>query len=213
MANDTNIKSRFFGPNAGNTQITAASDTNLAAEQDPADGADLTLTTAAGNDSICGPGFSQQVKLVSGTGDDNSDVTYTIIGTDAFGASQTEDITGPAGGATVISVLFYRTVTKVTGNGAASVDISMGTVAVFSAPVFNGRTRVRGFTGVAAAGNLEISSASTAGTVEMQTIAAAGTYQPHVPHNGILCPAGAFLGTNTDIMDGANTGLTVYFDG
>ena len=32
---------------------------------------------------LCGPGFAQQVKLVSGTGDDNSDVTYTIIGTDA----------------------------------------------------------------------------------------------------------------------------------
>ena len=32
MANDTNIKSKFFGPNANNTQITAASDTNLAAE-------------------------------------------------------------------------------------------------------------------------------------------------------------------------------------
>ena len=46
MSNDTSIKSRFFGPNAGNTQITASSDTNLAAEQDPADGADLTLTTA-----------------------------------------------------------------------------------------------------------------------------------------------------------------------
>ena len=85
------VKARFFGPNAGNTQITAASDTNLAAEQDPADGADLTLTTAAGNDSLCGSGFAQQVKLVSGTGDNNSDVTYTIIGTDAFGTSQTED--------------------------------------------------------------------------------------------------------------------------
>ena len=213
MSNDTNIKSRFFGPNAGNTQITAASDTNLAAEQDPADGADLTLTTAAGNDSLCGSGFAQQVKLVSGTGDNNSDVTYTIIGTDAFGTSQTEDITGPAGGASVVSTLFYRTLTKVTGNGAASVDISMGTVAVFSAPVFNGRTRIRGFTGVAAAGSLEISNNSTTGTVEMETIAAAGTYQPHVPHNGILCTAGAFLGTNTDIMDAANTGLTVYFDG
>ena len=30
MANDTNIKSRFFGPKAGNTQIPDASDTNLA---------------------------------------------------------------------------------------------------------------------------------------------------------------------------------------
>ena len=58
-----------------NTQFTATSSTNLAAEQDPADGADLTLTTIAGNDALCGPGFAQQVKLVSGTGDDNSDVT------------------------------------------------------------------------------------------------------------------------------------------
>ena len=213
MANDTNIKSKFFGPNAGNTQITAASDTNLSAEGDPADGADLTLTTAAGNDSLCGPGFAQQVKLVSGAGDENDDVTYTIIGTDVNGASQTEDLTGPAGGASVVSTLFYRTLTKVTGNGAASVDISMGTVAVFSAPVFTGRTRIRGFTGVAAAGSLEVSNNSTAGTVEMQTVAAAGAYQPHVPHNGILCPAGAFLGTDTDIMDGAGSGLTVYFDG
>ena len=213
MANDTNIKSRFFGTNAAGTQITASSDTNLSAEGDPADGADLTLTTAAGNDSICGPGFAQQVKLVSGTGDDNSDVTYTIIGTDAFGVSQTEDLTGPAGGAKVASTLFYRTVTQIQGNGAVSVDISAGTLGVFSAPIFAGRTRIRGFTGVAAAGSLEVSNNSTTGTVEMETIAAAGTYQPHVPHNGILCTAGAFLGTNTDIMDAANTGLTVYFDG
>ena len=213
MSNDTNIKSRFFGPNAGNTQITASSDTNLAAEQDPADGANLTLETLATNDAMCGPGFAQQIRLVSGAGDNNSDVVYTVVGTDAFGASQTEDITGPAGGAKVLSTLFYRTVTQIQGNGAASVDISAGTFGAFSAPIFAGRTRIRGFTGVAAAGSLEVSNNSTTGTVEMETIAAAGTYQPHVPHNGILCSAGAFLGTNTDIMDAANTGLTVYFDG
>ena len=213
MSNDTNIKSRFFGPNAGNTQITASSDTNLAAEQDPADGANLTLTTAAGDDSICGPGFAQQIRLVSGAGDNNSDVVYTVVGTDAFGASQTEDITGPAGGAKVLSTLFYRTVTQIQGNGAVSVDISAGTFGAFSAPIFTGRTRIRGFTGVAVAGSLEVSNNSTTGTVEMETIAAAGTYQPHVPHNGILCPAGAFLGTNTNILEAANTGLTIYFDG
>jgi hypothetical protein len=213
MSNDTNIKSRFFGPNAGNTQITASSDTNLAAEQDPADGANLTLAALATNGAMCGQGFAQQIRLVSGAGDDNSDVTYTITGTDVNGVSQTEDITGPAGGAKVVSTLFYRTVTQITGNGAVSVDISAGTLGVFSAPIFAGRTRIRGFTGVAAAGSLEVSNNSTTGTVEMETIAAAGTYQPHVPHNGILCTAGAFLGTNTDIMDAANTGLTVYFDG
>jgi hypothetical protein len=213
MSNDTNIKSRFFGPNAGNTQITASSDTNLAAEQDPADGANLTLTTAAGDDSICGPGFAQQIRLVSGAGDNNSDVVYTVVGTDAFGVSQTEDITGPAGGAKVLSTLFYRTVTQIQGNGAVSVDISAGTFGAFSAPIFTGRTRIRGFTGVAVAGSLEVSNNSTTGTVEMETIAAAGTYQPHVPHNGILCPAGAFLGTNTNILEAANTGLTIYFDG
>ena len=213
MSNDTNIKSKFFGTNAAGTQITASSDTNLAAEQDPADGANLTLTTAAGNDSLCGQGFAQQIRLVSGAGDDNSDITYTITGTDVNGVSQTEDITGPAGGAKVLSTLFYRTVTQIQGNDAVSVDISAGTFGAFTAPIFAGRTRIRGFTGVAAAGSLEISNSSTTGTVEMETIAAAGTYQPHVPHNGILCTDGAFLGTNTDIMDGAATGLTVYFDG
>ena len=213
MSNDTNIKSKFFGPNAGNTQVTATNSTNLAAEQDPADGANLALTTAAGDDSICGPGFAQQIKLVSGGGDDNSDVTYTVVGTDVNGVSQTEDIVGGTGGVSVISTLFYRTVTQIQGNGAVSEDISVGTVAVFTAPVFTGRTRIRGFTGVAAAGTLEIRSASTTGTIEMETVAAAGAYQPHVPHNGILCPGGAFLGTNTDIMDGAGSGLTVYFDG
>jgi len=162
---------------------------------------------------VWGQGFAQQIRLVSGAGDDNSDVTYTITGTDVNGVSQTEDITGPAGGAKVVSTLFYRTVTQITGNGAVSVDISAGTFGVFDAPIFTGRTRIRGFTGVAAAGTLEIRSASTTGTLEMETIAAAGAYQPHVPHNGILCPAGAFLGLNTDIMDGAATGLTVYFDG
>ena len=213
MSNDTNIKSRFFGPNGGNTQVTATNSTNLAAEQDPADGANLALTTAAGDNSICGPGFAQQIQLVSGGGDNNSDVTYTVVGTDAFGVSQTEDIVGGTGGVSVISTLFYRTVTQIQGNGAVSEDISAGTVAVFTAPIFTGRTRIRGFTGVAAAGTLEIRSVSTAGTIEMETVAAAGAYQPHVPHNGILCPAGAFLGTDTDIMDGAGSGLTVYFDG
>ena len=52
------------------------------------------------------------------------------------GASQTEDLVGPAGGASVVSTLFYRTLTKVTGNGAASVDISMGSVAVFYSTCF-----------------------------------------------------------------------------
>jgi len=124
MSNDTNIKARFFGPNAGNTQITASSDTNLAAEQDPADGANLTLAALATNGAMCGQGFAQQIRLVSGAGDDNSDVTYTITGTDVNGVSQTEDITGPVGGAKVVSTLFYRTVTQITGNGAVSVDIS-----------------------------------------------------------------------------------------
>ena len=213
MANDTNIKSRFFGTNAAGTQITASSDTNLAAEQDPADGANLTLAALATNGAMCGQGFAQQIRLVSGAGDDNSDIVYTVVGTDVNGVSQTEDITGPVGGAKVLSTLFYRTVTQIQGNDAVSVDISAGTFGAFTAPIFAGRTRIRGFTGVAAAGSLEISNSSTTGTVEMETIAAAGTYQPHVPHNGILCTDGAFLGTNTDIMDGAATGLTVYFDG
>jgi len=64
--------------------------------------------------------------LVYGANDE-SGKTFTVVGTDADGASQTEVITGPNAG-TVYSTYEYLTITSVTASGATTGDIEVGVV-------------------------------------------------------------------------------------
>ena len=203
----TDVKARF---ETGGTATGAAV---IAAEQDPADGANLTLEAAAatfaqGDDGSC---TVQRITLTSGSGDDNSDVTYTVTGTDHNGATITEDITGPAGGATVTSTKFYNTVTQITGNGAATTDISAGVTSVgMHAVFFSGRTRVRGMHGViSSADNFLFKTTSSTGTTIMTIAADSGDLDPYIPDDGVLFTDGCFL----PMDQGDITGLTVYLDG
>ena len=151
------------------------------------------------------------ITLTSGAGDNNSDVTYTVIGTDGMGNSITEDITGPAGGATVTSILFYHTIVSIIGNGAASVDISAGvTVTGIHAQIWGGRTRLRGMHGViATADTFLFKNTSSTGDNVMILTADAGDLDPYIPDDGVLFTGGCYLPfDNADI-----TGLTVYIDG
>ena len=202
----TDVKARFA------TGGTATSTTALAAEQDPADGAALTLTAAASTFAQADDGSCtvQKVTLTSGSGDDNSDVTYTIVGTDGMGASQTEDLVGGAGGATVTSTKFYNTVTSITGNGAASVDITAGVTSTgMHAVLWTGRTRIKGMHGViSSADNFLFKTTSSTGTTIMTIPADAGDLDPYIPDDGVLFSAGAYL----PMDQGDITGLTVYLD-
>tara|TARA_B100000780_G_C21083967_1_gene436621 strand:+ start:194 stop:838 length:645 start_codon:yes stop_codon:yes gene_type:complete len=214
MSNDTSLKSKFFSVNAANTVTTAANTTNLAAEQDVADGAAVTLTNLKA--SFAGAGFAQKLQFVSGNNDDNSGVTFTIVGTDSNDAVITEDLVGGAGGVTVVTTLFYNTLTSVTGNGAATVDVSIGTLAGnanIDSTVFAGRTRVRGYHGVTKVGTLILTNTSNAGliTLRMQTIA--DQFDPYVPDNGTLFNQGCFISLSQTAIGAAGNGLTIFFDG
>jgi hypothetical protein len=202
----TDVKARFA---TGGTATGAAV---LAAEQDPGDGADLTLTGAAatfaqGDDGSC---TVQKITLTSGSGDDNSGVTYTVVGTDHNGDSITEDITGGAGGVTVTSTKFYNTVTQITGNGGASTDISAGVTSVgMHAVLFAGRTRIKGMHGViSSADNFLFKTTSATGSTIMTIPADAGDLDPYIPDDGVLFTEGAYL----PMDQGDITGLTVYLD-
>ena len=202
----TDVKARFA------TGGTATSATTLAAEQDPGDGDDLTLAAAAAtfaqaNDGSC---TVQRITLTSGSGDDNSSVTYTVIGTDHNGDSITENITGPGAGATVTSTLFYNTVTKITGNGAATTDITAGVTSTgMHAVLFAGRTRVKGMHGViSSADNFLFKTTSSTGVTIMTIPADAGDLDPYIPDDGVLFTNGCFL----PMDQGDITGLTVYLD-
>ena len=207
MSNVSQVRAQFISAGTG-TSATA-----LATEQDPADGTALTLTAAA--TTFAGPAIGgctvQRITLTSGAGDDNSDVTYTVIGTDGMGKSITEDITGPTGGATVNSVLFYHTIVSITGNGAASVDITAGVLITgIHAQIWGGRTRLRGMHGViATADTFLFKNTSSTGDNVMILTSDAGDLDPYIPDDGVLFTDGCYLPfDNTDI-----TGLTVYIDG
>ena len=106
----------------------------------------ITATTPSGSGSITLSGTlvtSSVAYLPSGSsaevsartilvygGNDESGKTFTVVGTDANDASQTEVITGPNAG-TVYSTYKYKTVTSVTASGATTGNIEVGVVGDF----------------------------------------------------------------------------------
>ena len=204
MSNVSQVRAQFIS--AG----TATSATALATEQDPADGTALTLTAAA--TTFAGPAIGgctvQRITLTSGAGDDNSDVTYTVIGTDGMGNSITEDITGPTGGATVNSVLFYHTIVSITGNGAASVDISAGVLITgIHAEIWGGRTRLRG---------IILASTGTAGSVTLQDGNSVTQFEVDVPAGDVfsynLAEDGILFEGGMTVSAISNATVTVVLD-
>jgi len=199
----TDVKARLA------TGGTATSTTALSDEADPS----TALTLKSAKDTFAqadlGSKTVQKITLTSGSGDDNSGVTYTVVGTDHNGDSITEDLTGPAGGATVTSTKFYSTVTSITGDGS-STDISAGvTTSGMHAILADGRTRVRGMHGViASADTFLFKTTSSTGSTIMPLTADAGDLDPYIPDDGVLFTSGCFL----PMDQGDITGLTVYLD-
>ena len=201
MSNVTNVKAKRF------TDGTAADTAAVAALQTLGGAGNFTL--AGGATGFAGNNMGQKITLTSGSGDDNSGVTYTVVGTDHNGSSITEDLTGPAGGATVTSTKFYNTVTSITGDGS-STDISAGvTSSGMHAVLADGRTRVRGMHGViASADTFLFKTSSSTGSTIMPLTADAGDLDPYIPDDGVLFSEGAYL----PMDQGDITGLTVYLD-
>ena len=93
---------------------------NIAAEQSPA-GAALTLNGAVGTGNL---DYARALTITSG-GDD-SDITYTLTGTDANGAAQTEDIVG-GNATTVLTAKYFKSVSSITHTGSVQSTVTVGT--------------------------------------------------------------------------------------
>ena len=198
MANVTNVKSKFFEPQAvdDNAVSTTGTATTLVIDGGP-----------YGN-------LTQTITIASASGN-NSGNTFTITGTDGNGDALTEDLTGPASGATVNSAEKYLTVTSIVSDGAIVSDIYAGILGTGAGTgtLFAGRTRIRGLTGTskASAGNIVFKNTSITGTslLTIPLTGAVSSIDPYVPDNGVLFKAGAYVNlTAADV-----TGITVYYDG
>jgi hypothetical protein len=197
----TSIKSKLF-------KAVSASTTAIAAGQTLGGAGNMNLTGTSVSD---GSNMDTTVTLTS-TGN-ISGVTFTVTGTDASGAAQTEDITGPNNN-TVTGSKKFLTVTQIAADAAVATNTSAGFTATTGTQgiVFAGATRVRGLHGVSSstAGALIIRDGSQTGSklLEIDTPAVAGQVDPYIPDEGILFRNGAYI----DISAGYDS-ATIFFDG
>ena len=109
------------GPTASGTVTT----TNLfkTVTQISSDGAasSVNVGTAAAFADTTGKRAS-----VTSAGGDESDKSFTIVGTDMSGNAQTEVITGPAASSTVISTKTFRTIQSITPNSNTTGSVTLG---------------------------------------------------------------------------------------
>jgi len=112
------------GQGAGALTLTNTVDGTAASGSFVLPGVGATGTVSGALGGVAGTG-----KVCIGSTGNDTGITFTIIGTDIFGNTQTENaITGPnaAANTDVQSTLLYKTITSVTSNGALTGAITVG---------------------------------------------------------------------------------------
>jgi hypothetical protein len=153
--------------------------------QTPPAGA-LTLNGSLASGGVVVLDQARQIAFAS-TGN-NSNTTFTITGTDAFGATQSESLVG-GNIATVVTTKNYKTVTSITSSAASVAGLTVGTN---SSPAVTSSAWVRfddwGNPGV----SIQISSVGASNITVQQTLD-----DPNSPTNPVL-PANVIWAPHPD---------------
>ncbi len=200
------------------TLFVAANTASIAALQTTAGATALNLTAGATAGTFATLGqFTFGMKVTITSAGNESDIDFTIVGTDLSGAAASETLTGP-NATTVTSTKFYKTITSITPNGAVGNNTSVGNAISTSGSIatFAGRTRLRGLFGTTAATADTVTSFHNGlNTSETRTFAihnplAAKTFiNPADPPEGILFKDGLTV----DMPNNSFLSLTIYYDG
>ena len=134
------------GQGAGALTLTNTVDGTAASGSFVLPGAGLTGIASGAQGGVAGA-----AKVCIGSTGNDTGITFTIIGTDIFGNSQTEGaITGPnaTAGTDVQSTGLYKTITSVTSNGALTGAITIGYsyVGVASQAIYQLKTNYNSYT-------------------------------------------------------------------
>jgi len=184
----SDIQSTFIEAAAAGTQTVSAN------ASDVGNNAAMTLTAS--------PYVTDQARKITITAANNqSGISFTIVGLDETATAATETLTGPTAGATVTSTKYYSSVTSITAVGnpqTAAGNISAGTGADIAAPIFRGDLRMRGMyavnTGTAGTVNFVQGSASGTSRLKFNTVAAANsTEYPDIPEDGVVFRNGGYI--------------------
>lgn len=175
--------------------------------------ADRLVTAARPNTSATmanttfASGAARNVTVTTaGTGDNAK--TNTIVGTDVFGAAQTEVITSTGSAEAVAGEKLFLTVTSVTSSAQFAANITVGSGSLCAQAVTNSnRVRLKGFsiTSGGTAGDVEfINGTPESGTTlfKSRTIGTANTVIDRtIPSEGVLFSSGMSVKYTLDVAD------------
>ena len=157
----------------------------------------LTLGGAltSGGSYTADTGTARQITLLS-AGDD-SDKSFTVVGTDVNGDALSETVTGANAG-TATSTGYFATVSSITAVGNPAGNMSAGINSEVAGIVFEGRTRVKNliWSGGGAIGTINIRNSGTAGTslITVRSNATLGVNDNlNLADEGVLFPDGAYI--------------------
>ena len=123
--------------------------------------------------------------------------SFTVVGTDINGDSQTESITGANAG-TATGTKFFLTIASITAVGNPAGNVSAGVNASAADVIFQGRSRLKGIylTGTATAGTTDFLTTSPSGTSLMKLSSvgdADATRDVVIPDEGVVFSNGIYI--------------------
>ena len=123
--------------------------------------------------------------------------SFTVVGTDVNGDSQTESITGANAG-TATGAAYFLTIASITAVGNPAGNVSAGVNASAADVIFAGRSRLKGIylTSTATAGTTDFLNSSPVGTsvMKLSSVASAtATRDVVIPEEGVLFTDGMFI--------------------
>ena len=156
----------------------------------------LTLGGAltSGGSYTADTGTARQITLLSAGND--SDKSFTVVGTDINGDALSETVTGANAG-TATSTGYFATISSITAVGNPAGNMSAGINANVAGVIFKGRTRVKDliWSGGGAIGTINIRNSGTAGTslIAVRSDATLGVNDHLYLDEGVLFPDGAYI--------------------
>jgi len=128
---------------------------------------------------------------------DDSSKSFTVVGTDVNGDSQTESVTGANAG-TVTSSKYFKTIASITAVGNPAGNVSAGINASAADAIFTMRSRLKGMflTSTATAGEIDFLTSSPTGTsiMKLNSVSDAdATRDVTIPNEGVVFTSGIYI--------------------
>lgn len=127
----------------------------------------------------------------------DSGISFTVVGTDVNGDSQTETVTGANAG-TATSSKYFKTIASITAVGNPAGNVSAGINASAADAIFTMRSRLKGMflTSTATAGEINFLTSSPTGTsiMKLNSVSDAdATRDVTIPNEGVVFTSGIYI--------------------